>query len=105
MVRAMVEAKFIEAIEIIYEKLRKEQIKWALVGSTNMALQGMDINPHDLDIVMRFEDLGKMQLLFSEYGPSQVTKLDNHTANEVWDVKVNIHSVEVQIFGEKESGV
>lgn len=101
----MVEVKFIDAIEIISTRLKKEQIKWALVGSTNMALQGMDINPHDLDIVMRFKDLDKIWLLFSEYDPSPVKKLEKPVANEVWDVKVNICSVEVQIFGEKDSGV
>jgi hypothetical protein len=53
----MVDIKFMNAIEIISGRLIKEQIKWVLAGSTNMALQGMDTNPKDLDIIVRFKDL------------------------------------------------
>jgi hypothetical protein len=100
----MVDIKFMNAIEIISGRLIKEQIKWVLAGSTNMALQGIDTNPKDLDIVVRFGDLNKMQLLFPEYSPSQITKL-KPIVNVAWEVKLNIHGVEVQILGEKDSGV
>ncbi len=101
---SMLDAKFIEAIQIISGRLEKAKIKWALVGSTNLALQGIDIIPHDLDILVRLDDLGKMPGIFSEYSPSQVTEL-KPIVSETWEVRANINGVTVQIFAENDSGV
>jgi hypothetical protein len=74
------------------------------VGSTNLALQGMDITPHDLDVVLTFKDLDRIPALFPEYSPTIVTKLEP-IVNDAWDVKMNIGGVDIQIFAENDSGV
>ena len=37
-----------------------------------MAFQGIDVNPHDLDIVMALKDLKSMPALLSDYNPSEL---------------------------------
>jgi predicted nucleotidyltransferase len=102
----MVETKFIDALEIIAQKLEKEHIKWALVGSVSLALQGMDFNPHDLDILLTFKDLSRIPILFSEYNPTGVTKLKPIVNDDTSDVKLNINGVNIQIFAENnDSGI
>lgn len=100
----MLEKKFIDAIEIVYEKLKKERIEWVLVASTNLALQGMDVRPRDLDILVKLVNLEKIRALFLEYKPSQITKMGSATG-EAWEVKANVCGVEVHFFGENSSGV
>ncbi len=100
----MIDTKFEEAIRIIFERLEKSKIKWALIGSTNMAVQGMDIKPRDLDIVVQLKDLNKMQSIFSEYHASAVKELPVMTDEPAWDVKLSINLVEVQVLGERDTG-
>jgi predicted nucleotidyltransferase len=97
----MINSNFKKAIKIIHKLLSEKKIKWALIGSTNMQLQGMDIQPHDLDIVIQLKDLDKMQKIFSEYNVSAIKEKRSLTNNPFWEVKVEIDGVEVQIFGEK----
>lgn len=40
-----------EALEIISKRLSGAGINWAVVGSTNLALQGISVEPGDIDIV------------------------------------------------------
>ncbi len=99
----MLNKKFIEAIKIISKKLNGK-VKWSLIASTNLALQGMDVKPQDLDIVVRFEDLKKMPELFSDYNASEVKKIEKWKENPAWEVKLDINGVEVQILGENDNG-
>lgn len=45
----MLDRKFIDVLKILNSKLKKQ--KWVIVGSTNLALQGIKIRPKDIDIV------------------------------------------------------
>ena len=47
----MLETYHIEALRIITQAAAKEPgLVWALTGSTSFALQGMDVQAHDIDI-------------------------------------------------------
>ena len=84
--------------------MNKNKIKWALIGSTNMQLQGMEVSPHDLDIVVQLKDLEKMREIFSDYNVSAVKELKPLTDEPGWEVKAEIGNVEVQILGERDMG-
>ena len=100
----MISNNFQEALKILAKKFNQNNIKWALIGSTNMAFQGIDIIPHDLDIVIQFEDLQEITSLFSEYNPSPINELSPLNDKPAWEIKLKIHNVEVQILGEKDDG-
>ncbi len=100
----MINQNFEDAIKIINKKLKENEIKWVLAGSTNMQLQGMDVNPRDLDIVVQLKDLRKMNEIFKNYEASEVKELVPMTDEPCWEVKAKINGVEVQILGERDTG-
>ena len=93
---------FKNAIKIVSKLLSKK--KWALIGSTNLAIQGMDVKPRDLDVVVQLIDLDEMQEIFSKYNPSEIKKLKSLTDEPAWEIKVEIKNIEVQILAEKSTG-
>lgn len=94
-----------KTIKTIHEKLKLNNIRWALVGSTNMQLQGMDTYPRDLDIVIQHKDLEKISDIFSDYSTSIVKQFKTLSGKPAWEVKTNINDIEVQFFGGKDDDI
>ncbi len=93
----------ISALKIIRKRLEDNQIKWALVGSTNMKLQGMETEPHDLDIVVQYKDLQKVSGIFSDYSSSAIGELESD--NPAWEVNAKINGIDVQFIAGEERDV
>jgi hypothetical protein len=101
----MLDKNFIGALHKVAEKLNSQKIKWALVGSANLAIQGMDVKPKDLDIVVQLKDLKKVGGIFSQYNVSDIKELGGLAGRRAFEVKFNIEDVEIQVLGEENSGV
>ena len=98
----MISKEFETVIKIISKKLNQESIKWSLVGSTNLAIQGMNVSPRDLDILVKWSDLKKIKAIFSQYNPSEIKKLMPFIdGQKAWEMKTIINDIEVQFFSEK----
>jgi len=89
----------------VAEILTKNKIRWAVIGSTNRALHGMDVVPNDLDIIVHFDDLKKIPLLFKKDNTSAVTALKTTTGMPAWDVKMVFGGVDIQFVGEEDEGL
>ena len=100
----MLNENFKDALKIIQKRLTENNIKYAVVGSTNMQLQGMNVQPHDLDIVVRLQDLEKIREIFSDYKASDIKELKPLTDELSWEVRAEIEGVQVQVFGQKNTG-
>ncbi len=46
----MIEPRLLGALRIIHHRLAGTDIVWAVTGSLGMALQGMDVSVHDIDL-------------------------------------------------------
>lgn len=101
----MINERFKETIRIVHKSLNENKIKWALIGSANMQLQGMDVQPHDLDVVVQLKDLEKMREIFSGYNASAVKELKPLTDEPAWEVGIKIGDVSVQFFAQMDTGV
>ena len=55
-----------ETLVFVAKKLSEAKLKWALIGSTNLELQGMDVVPKRIGIVMRDFNKEKVQELFRD---------------------------------------
>lgn len=99
----MIDNEFKKAIKIIHKRLERNKIKWALVGSTNLQLQGMEVQPHDLDIVIQLKDLEKIRRIFSDYDASAVNEMKTLTDVPACEVKAKINDIEVQFIGGKDA--
>ncbi len=92
---------FLDALKTVYSKLSASGTRGILCGSSNFALQGMNVDPNDIDVSVAHRDLEKVCDLFSEYGPSKVGGL---SSGEGQEFKIHVGGVEVQISGDYEGG-
>jgi hypothetical protein len=100
----MLSSNFKFALKTVNDLLTKHNIKWVLCGQTNMQLQGMDVSPSDLDIIVQLKDLNKVRSTLSEYAPTKIVELKPLVSEPAWEIKATICSVEVQIIGERDTG-
>jgi hypothetical protein len=63
----MIELSYLNTLHTIHALLKDSQINWAVTGSLGMALQGMDIEVHDIDIQTDKDGAYEMERLFFEY--------------------------------------
>jgi hypothetical protein len=103
----MLNKKVISALKIIYERLKKGKINWVLVGSVNLALQGIKIRTKDIDILTDTKGAFKANKLLKEYEVEPVKlewwKLKNRKILSYFG-KLKIKGIKVEIFANKEGG-
>ena len=85
----------------VAKKLNKNNIQFFVIGSTNFALQGMEVSPHDLDILINYNDLVKVSEVFKDNKIKAVSKLKDKSGE---GIEYDINGVEVQFVGENEKG-
>jgi hypothetical protein len=56
-----------EALLGFMERIRDTDIHWWLTGSCAACVRGVNIRPHDVDIMLRSEDIYKVNQLFADY--------------------------------------
>jgi hypothetical protein len=84
---------FRKALEIIYDYLKDSIIKWALFGSMNLLLQGLPVEPNDIDILTDKTGAYEMEKKFLEYSTRKVVYCS--------DGKVTSHFGALEIAGVK----
>ena len=50
----MLTKNFKDAIKLICNKLRGKSINFAFIGSVSLNLQGIDVAPNDLDLIIKY---------------------------------------------------
>jgi len=63
----MKHSKIVNVLKFISKKLKKRKIKWVLVGSASLALQGVKIKPKDIDILTDKEGAFKFNQIFKKF--------------------------------------
>jgi len=103
----MLSQSFKNVIKFIFEKVKKKDIKCALIGSANMALQGIDITPNDLDIITSPADLKIFEQEFKEYIIKPISKKlpFKKGFSEFYEIKLKIKGIKVHILGEHDDDI
>jgi len=98
---SMLNQKFQNTLKLVAQKLNQANINWALIASTNLVLQGMEVKPNDIDILIPISEKKNIKEIFkdSERLPSRKSAID-----EVEKLNFLIDSVEVEFCCEKEHG-
>lgn len=100
------EERIKDAIRTVYSRIDKSGIIWCLAGSANMQLQGIKVEPHDIDVVVQHKDLEKVRALFSDYSTSPVRTIEKILSdNPAWEVEAYVSGVKVQFFGGDENDI
>lgn len=97
----MFNKEFSKVLTEVAEKLNKSKIKWTLIGSTNLTLQGMEFTPRDIDIVISYNNIKKIKKLFANFIIKESGELANGDGLEV---KYLMDNIEVQFCFEYDTG-
>ena len=110
----MIPERFVSPLKYVNRKITSSCIDYALVGSANLALQGMDLTPRDIDIVARVEDLEEIRRLFVRYSPTGIEEMVPSSADLAWTKKLENHpawgfyfnksGIPVHVLGEDNDG-
>ena len=101
----MIKNNFLKVIKLIHKLLDNRGINWMIIGSANLQIQGIDVNPRDLDIIVHYNELKEVTEILSEFNPSEIRKMETVTNIPTWESHVIIDNIEVQIMGEIDSGL
>ena len=90
-----------ETLAFVAKKLSGAKINWALIGSANLELQGMDVVPNDIDILVDFSDKEKIEKLFMG---EKIVSNSIQKNGEAEEITYLIDGVDVQICYEHPHG-
>ena len=63
----MIDSRFAKVLHQLHNKLDIDEINWAVTGSLDFALQGMDVDVHDIDIQTDKSGAYEIEHRFSQY--------------------------------------
>ncbi len=92
---------FLDVLEIIFHRFKVNDIKWVLVGSTSLILQGVDIKPGDIDILTNKEGALKSNKIFKEYLIEEVKWSETELFKSYFG-KFKMNNIQVEIMGNLE---
>ncbi|MBU1117403.1 hypothetical protein KKD37_00380 [Patescibacteria group bacterium] len=95
----MISKENIEVTKIITEKLSHDNINWALIGSSNLALQGVDVRAHDIDILTDKEGALRIGKLLKEFTKEEVGYKESEKFRSYFG-KFIINGIDVEIMGD-----
>ncbi|MGQ4892376.1 MAG: nucleotidyltransferase domain-containing protein [Candidatus Njordarchaeia archaeon] len=94
----MVSEDMLKVLKFIAQAFKKHDINWVLAGSISLALQGVDVEPHDIDIITTEEDALKLNNILKEYMVKKVEYSETpHFKSHYGKFKIN--NIEVEIMG------
>lgn len=94
----MLNTTFVEVIKLISENI-PSNIKWAIDGSTSLALQGIDVIPRDIDILTDHEGAIRIQESLKKYNVVPIS----HSSNEKYDSyfgTFKVKGIKVEVMGD-----
>ena len=71
-------------LEKVYNKLQAREVDWVIIGSVATVLQGCDVSPNDLDILVKFPESVKIisEYLEEYFHETKITRNSFQTENE-----------------------
>ncbi len=97
----MIEPDFIDVLEKIFNILSKTDIDWAITGSLGFAIQGIGLQPNDIDIQTDKKGAYRIEQLFADYVEKKVTFSSSENIRSHFGV-LRIDNVKVEIMGDIE---
>lgn len=102
----MLSQKFRDALKRVSSELNELDVEWAVIGSTNLAIHGMQVKPNDLDLVVPREKIFEVEKTFSDHVREEVTeKTSGKDSLKFYETKLDIQGIEIHILGESEDDI
>lgn len=85
-----------KALEKILSEVSATKLIWAVVGSTGLALQGVNIEPHDIDILTTERDIFKFEKILKIFVTEPVKYAETKFFKSYFS-KLQINDVKVEV--------
>jgi hypothetical protein len=95
----MIASKYIKTFQIFCKQLSGYKINWVLTGSLGMAIQGMDVEVHDIDIQTDQRGAYEIEGLFSEHVVTAIYYKISERIRSHFGI-LEIEGVRVEIMGD-----
>jgi len=99
--RSKLDPKIIEALQAVVQKLKSTDIKWALAGSLSLALQGVKVDPGDIDILTDREGAYRIAGLLKKH-EKQPVRLRSDKWSRSHFGEFEIKGVKIEVMGDLE---
>jgi len=80
--------------------LNSNNVNWMLIGSCNLAVQGMDFTPRDIDICVDLKDFDSIKALFSNFDKFETGQFPSKFWGNAFRITCFIDDVEIEFIGE-----
>lgn len=90
--------KHVEALEILDNKLQ-DNLNWAITGSTNLALQGLEFEPDDIDVQTDKKSFYRINEILEEYALDEPHYKESENIKSYFS-RYKIGGTEVELMGE-----
>ena len=95
----MLDIAYLKALRKIYVRLNNTSINWAVTGSFGFALQGLPVEPNDIDIQTDREGACEIEHHFSEFMTKRVTFSSTENIRSYFG-ELMIDGIKVEIMGD-----
>ncbi len=95
----MIDRRILQVLKLIESRLRGSGIRWVLAGSVSLALQGVDVNPNDIDILTDRNGAFQINRILKEYEIRPV-RLRRSKRFQSYFGEFEINGVRVEVMGD-----
>ncbi len=95
----MITPEHYTALKIVMDRLQGQPVNWAVMGSLGMALQGMDLDVHDIDLQTDEAGAYAIERILAEYVVTPVRFVDSPRMRSYLG-KLEIGGMEVEVIGD-----
>ena len=95
----MIPVRYLDVLRRIYGKLRDRRIDWAVTGSLSLALQGVPVEIHDIDIMTDKTGAYDIENLFPEFVSENVRYSSTERIRSHFGALI-IDEIRVEIMGD-----
>ncbi len=100
----MVPKRYMEVLRIVYDRLSRSAINWVVTGSLGMALQGMKVEIHDIDLQTDEQGAYEIEERLREYVHKPVRFVSSQRIRSHLGA-LEIEGIEVEIMGALQKSV
>src|SRR4051812_5071866 len=95
----MIDPRYLNALRRICQRLQDERLIWVVTGSLGMALQGVDVEVHDIDLQTDKDGAYEIQSRFGEWVVVPVRDSVSERIRSHFGL-LEIDGIKVEIMGE-----
>jgi hypothetical protein len=95
----MIDSDYLDAIRIIAQRLEGTAINWAITGSCSLALQGVAVVVHDIDLRTDTDGAYAIEQLFLAHSTRKVVYTASETIRSHFGA-LAINNVPIEIIGD-----